>query len=126
MPVQSEVHRTNKRAEVWAFFLALAHLVGPAEIYSDKRGAVQALKKDRGRIVLWPNTRMLISLSKSGINTDERVQRELSLQVVWVKAHNRAKEKASMSEEMRQVVIADGKTGELAESGAETHGCDFR
>ena len=69
---------------------------------------------------------MLIPVSRSGIKIDEHVERELSLYVVWVKTHTTAKEKPNMSEEMRQVVIADGKTGELAESGAETHGCDFR
>ena len=42
----SEVRRTIKRAEIWALFLPLANLVGPAGIYSVKRGAVQALKKD--------------------------------------------------------------------------------
>ena len=46
MLVQYEVLRTMKRAEIWAFFLVLAYPGDPAEIYSDKRGAVQVLKKD--------------------------------------------------------------------------------
>ena len=37
MPVQSEVQSTVKRPEIWALFLPLAHLVGPAGIYSVKR-----------------------------------------------------------------------------------------
>ena len=32
MFVPSEVHRTTKRAEIWAFFLALANQVDPTEI----------------------------------------------------------------------------------------------
>ena len=124
MPVQSEAQRTIRRAEIWAFFLALTNL-SAAEIYSGKRGAVQALQKD-GRIALWLITRMLIPVSRSANKLNEQVERELSLYVVWVKAHNTAKEKPNMSEQMTQVVIADVKAGELAVSGAETRGCDFR
>ena len=49
----------------------------------------------------------------------------MNLCVVWVKAQNTAKEKPNISEQMTQVVIADGDAGGLAKSGGETHGCDF-
>ena len=43
----------------------------------------------------------------------------------WVEAHTTANEKPSKSEQMRQVVIADGEAGELAKSGTGVHGWDF-
>ena len=49
---------------------------------------------------------MMIPVSRSGTKTDEQVERELSLYVVWVKAHNIAKEEPNKSEQMRQVVIS--------------------
>ena len=60
---------------------------------------------------------MLISVFWCGNKTDERVERMLRLNVDWVEAHTTANEKPNMSEQMRQVAIADGEAGELAKSG---------
>ena len=68
---------------------------------------------------------MLISVFWSGNKTDERVGRMLRLNVAWVEAHTTANEKPNKSEQMRQVVIADGEAGELAKSGTGAHGWDF-
>ena len=36
---------------MWAFFLALSKLIGSADIFSDKRGDVQALNKGEVRCI---------------------------------------------------------------------------
>ena len=39
-----DVHRTIKRAEMWALYMALVRLSGPACIYTDNFCVVQALR----------------------------------------------------------------------------------
>ena len=51
MPVEFDVQRTIKTAEIWTLFSDLSELSVPAEIYSDKRGVVHALDKGEAECI---------------------------------------------------------------------------
>ena len=51
MPIELEVQRTIKRADICALYMALCRLNGPAGIYSDNRGVVQALNRGQANCI---------------------------------------------------------------------------
>ena len=65
MPVEFDVQRTIKTAEIWTLFSDLSELSVPAEIYSDNRGVVHALDKVKPSTSV-PTTEMLTLGCESG------------------------------------------------------------
>ena len=45
MPISLEVQRAIKRAEMWAFYMALCKLCGRSEIFSGNQEVVQVMNK---------------------------------------------------------------------------------
>ena len=52
MRAELEVQSTIKRAELWAFTMTLASLIGPSTIHTDKMGTIDGLWRGRRRMHL--------------------------------------------------------------------------
>ena len=102
--------------EIWASLMALSKMIGPAEIYSDSRGVVQALNEGEAECI-----------SANHKDADLWIQvwdkeQELRLGVAWVKAHTSAKEKAQLTQQKKQFAMANDEADELANGGATLDG----
>ena len=94
-------------------------MIGPAEIYSDSRGVVQALNEGEAECI-----------SANHKDADLWIQvwdkeQDLRLRVAWVKAPTSAKEKARLTQQKKQIAMANDGTDEHADGGATVDGSCF-
>ena len=90
------MHRTIKRADIWASYMALCKLCRPSDIFSDIIGVVRALSKGEVDCIgAWHNAAELWDLVWNKVH--ECIEEDLNMRVFWTQAHTTLEEKAKMT-----------------------------